>query len=84
MHSDWRLRIALVTGLSVFGIVAAQAQDVGVVGDALEQLAVRAVVGLADVQVADGGDAQLLGRAGLQAGLGGLGIGRGLGGGDFS
>jgi methanol metabolism-related c-type cytochrome len=27
MHSDWRLRIALITGLSVFGIFAAQAQD---------------------------------------------------------
>ena len=54
--------------------ISAQAQDVGVVGHTLEQFAVRPLVGLAHMQVADRGHAQLLLRSGLKPWLGRLGI----------
>ncbi|MNY46739.1 hypothetical protein D3C86_1819480 [compost metagenome] len=61
-------------GLAEIDQVAAQAQDVGLFMDLVEQVAVDAVRGLADMQVADGGDAKLLAGAGFHAGLRRLGV----------
>ncbi|KAK0361017.1 hypothetical protein LTR94_025016, partial [Friedmanniomyces endolithicus] len=49
--------------------VAAQAQHVRVFMHPVEQVAIGAMRGLADMQVADGGDAQLLLRSGFHARL---------------
>ncbi|MNE84858.1 hypothetical protein D3C80_1817990 [compost metagenome] len=49
--------------------VATQAQHIGVFMDPVEKVAIDAVRGLADMQVAHGGDAQLRLRARFHSGL---------------